>query len=577
MRIEEFKRAGLRTATDFLDAYDASEQPRTGSAPAGWSEQRQQLAALINSGQKPPPPSEEQTLALFDAMAIALRSDPNMFHIRYWRSHAFEALPEDIERLRISADLQLMQGLYDEAIEIYNGLLRDFPTYPSVLLYRGLAHFSRKEYAEAIADYTEALTRGGRQWVNARYAYVERGRALRQLEDYDQAARNYQNALQDYPNFPGAQMELAFVQMTRLNQYDEAIANLNAVIEAKFKEAEACANRGVARYERWKFQNRPADKREAELNQAIADLERALRLKPELTLYYVNLALIQRELGHSDAQEQTLTRALTQLETTPAPDMAYRVRLERGYLYQQRGQHDKAAADFQVATQIFDREPAAYVFLGTAQHDGGDFELAQKTLRHALELDPELASAHLQLGEVYMALNQAREGEDQFSLALQLTRASNDPIGQVRAHLGLARAYRQQGLWQEVRREANNAAQGAHGVDDLLYTDATYEIGVADAALGQQAEAAKCFLNSAILYETLHQPRQSAETYYQLALVETDRDRKQANLDKALAMLDAVFDPRSPKDVQVRAAIQQEQSKLLASATDHLPQVPVQV
>ncbi len=358
-RPEEFRRAGLRTATDFLDAYDASDLPKAGPAAAGWSEQRQRLAALVDSGQKPP--------ALFDAMAIAMRSDPNMFHIRYWRTHAFEAPPEDIERIRISADLQLMQGLYDEAIEIYNNLLRDFPTYPSALLFRGLAHFSRKEYAAAIADYTEALARGGRQWVNARYAYVERGRALRQLEDYEQAVKNYQTALQEYSNSPRRFATRAAVE-----------ARTHSVLR--------------------------------------------------------EFGLDSTRLEQFDAQEQTLTRALKQLEATPAPDVAYRVRLERGYLYQQQNHHDKAAADFEAAIRIFDREPAAYIFLATAQFDSGNPARAEETLQQAISLDPELASVHLQLGEIYLAQNKSKEAEETFSLALQLTRSGGNLTGQVRAH-----------------------------------------------------------------------------------------------------------------------------------------------
>ena len=376
-----FRNSSMRTATDFLDVYRKTPEAR-----------RPALAELLVSqlpkdDKRPVTLTATTALALFDSLAVALETDPNMFNVRYWRGHAFETLPDDVERTRISADLQLMQGLPIGAIETYDNLLRDFPNYPSALLYRGLAHFMRKDYERAITDYTDAIQRGGAQWTNARYAYVERGRALRQIEDYEQAARNYQEALDAYPDFREAQLELAYVQSTRLNLHEAAIKNLDAVIDAKFKEADALALRGTARYEWWKALNRAAAHPIADLALARDDLQRAVRRKPELIQVYINLALVLKELGLPDAQEQTLTRALEQLQKTPAPDSEYRVRLDRGYLQLQRRRLAQAVEDFRAATQIFPAEATAYVFLGIAYTQQQDWPNALTALQQAADRD----------------------------------------------------------------------------------------------------------------------------------------------------------------------------------------------
>ena len=116
-RIEDFQASGLRTATDFLDAYEMPELPED-ERPG----RREKLARLLDS-QRSNDVSEAQlahTLALLETMAAGLRLDPNLFHVHYWRGHEYEALPEDVERARTVADLKLMQGLPDEAIVAYD-------------------------------------------------------------------------------------------------------------------------------------------------------------------------------------------------------------------------------------------------------------------------------------------------------------------------------------------------------------------------------------------------------------------------------------------------------------------------
>ena len=279
--MERFQGMGLRTATDLLDAYGMPE-----TSQDELPKRRESLVQLLSKA----PPSKpadvldkEDTKALLETIAASLLYDPNMFHIRYWRSHEYDALPEDFERMRTRADLKLMQGLPEEAIGAYNDLLQAFPNYHTARLYRGLAYFMQKKYQQALEDYTWAIERGGDVWENVRYAYLEKGRALReQGEPCPKILENYKKS-KNYQGFPEALFERAFDQMTSAEQrYDEAITNFQAVIEQGFKVAEAYANTGFARHKRWQASGRLLESRGKELGQASEDLRMALRLNRDL-------------------------------------------------------------------------------------------------------------------------------------------------------------------------------------------------------------------------------------------------------------------------------------------------------
>jgi len=563
-RIEDFQASGLRTATDFLDAYDLPGFPQAEKAG-----RRASLARLLNS-QRSDGASEAQlahTLALLDSIASALHLDPNLFHVHYWRGHEYEALPEDVERARTMADLKLMQGLPDEAIVVYDELLRTFPNYHTALLYRGLAYFAMGEYSRAIDDYTAAIESGGAAWEGARHAYVERGRAFVELGGYDEAVQNYQDALKAYEAFPEAHLELAYVQMTYLGQYEQAIHHLQIVIGEGFKEAEARANMGLARYMRWQQIGRPVDERADELSHARADLERALRLKPDLIDGYLNLARVLDDLGREMDAVRTLTDALRRLETISDPESAYRARLHRGNLYLARGDDQLAADDYRAATELAPDDAAAFYNLGVALRQLGQLDSAAQAFGDAVGLNPRHAPAYQELGDVAVARDLLDEAEWAYSQALQLTREADDPSGQALAHLNLGRLYRRlDGRRSDAQRELGQALDPA---EDMVYTRAFYELGLLDMDAGEFEAAIARFKPSAELFDVLGDVRASAKANLQLGrayLAQQDQTAAAGPLEKARQQLARVFDPQGPDDAQLQRDVEAEIARLAQQA-----------
>ena len=110
--------------------------------------------------------------------------------------------------------------------------------------------------------------------------------------------------------------------------------------------------------------------------------------------------------------------------------------------------------------------------------DAASPEEARHAYQHALELDPTLADAHVNLGRLYHQANQTAEAEAHYRAAAQ--HAPDDAI----VHFNLAV------LLEEVGRasEAIQAYQSALEADPN-FADAHYNLGLLFDALGKRAQA----------------------------------------------------------------------------------------
>lgn len=589
-----FQVSGVRTATDFIDLFQPDDLPPGRRAPSSLSPEQKRARRLKQAGlvQKflaapldPAQPSiqldELQALALLESTAVSLVNAPNMFHVQYWRQHEFEALPEDVERLRTAADLKLMQGLPGEAIDIYDLAAQRFPNNYTTLLYRGLAYFQQGDYTRAIDDYQMAVDQAGSRWEYAKTAYMELGRAYRELEDYPRAREMYEKALAEDPTFSEARMELAYLQMTRLGEYDAALKNLERLIQDGFKKAEAYSNHGLVRFEQWKQLRQQGETAPFDLlTQARADLEQALRLDPAQVPAYINLANVLIEMKLSPQAVETLTRSLVQITSQRSAldaarlaqgsraarsqalaDNAYRVRLMRGNLYLAQPDYPAAIQDYLAAAQIAPYDAAALYNLGLAYQRNNQPGEAIQAYREAVRLKPGHAPAQQALGDLLTVAGGYAEAEKAYAEALRLGRELTDLPGQALAHYSLGRLYRQTpARWVEARRELNQARTLSDELDDdALFTNATYELGrlekdeapTAPDPAAQTEQAISLLETSAALFEAIERPRDSLQASLQLAevLVQAgQKERAHQTYDRAQMLLNQVYEPASAED-----------------------------
>jgi tetratricopeptide (TPR) repeat protein len=582
-RIVTFKKCGYRTATDFLDAFYGIEQ----ADQAALGEWRKKMASLLLAqlpADEGTPLNLEQIQTLMGTVASSLQYAPNFFHVRYWRRHEYEALPEDVERFRTEADLKLMQGLKDEAIEAYKQVLDQFPNSLTTRLYLGLAYYQLGDYQKAINQYERLIEQSSSQRKTAVTAYIEQGSAYRELGEFEKARASYEKVFElDRDNLE-AHLDLAYLQMSRLSEYSQAIDHLNAAIEGDFRKADALATRGLARLELWKRSRTGSEPVSgnpsglALLEEARSDLQQALRLNPDLIAAYINLVLVYQEAGNFSEALDRLEEVIRRLEKEsgkPPEDLenAYRARLLRGNIYIGLGDLQAAVDNYRIATRIAPYDAAAFYNLGVAYQQLARskpeaLEEAHRAFQEVVFLKPGHAPAHQALGSLQCMENQNQEAEISFKTALRLSRERGDIKGQSLARLSLGKLYRLSSRIEEARRELNESSKLADEQnDDLTYTEATFELALLDFAAAQAAavkdtaafgRAAALLETASALFEALNLPRQAARAFLMLGKARSEEgktDEAKQAWEQAKKMFDVVFEPTNPDDILLRNEI----------------------
>lgn len=560
-RYPEFQKSGIRTATDFLDTY--FKKGLSHNKRLQW---HKDLAQLLDSNAANNPAEASLTLTFIDAIAQAIQADPNLLHVRNWHEHEYEILPEEVERDRTIADLKLMQGFHQEAIEIYKRVLKRFPNYHTARLYRGIAYFAMGKYVEAVEDYTSAIELGGANWQGVHHAYLQRGRALRQMGDYAAALDDFEHALLIDPQLAEAHLELAYLLMTFLSEYDEALPHLQFAVDHNFRKADSLANLGLARHELWKQTGSPVETLVEELSQAKADLEHALSLNPNLIAAYLNLANVLEDLGLQREAHHTLTQALEKLKNIDDPANAYRTYLHRGNLSLSLGEFQSAADDYRAATRLAPDNAAAYYNLGIALERLGEAQGARMAYEKAVDLMPGHAPAQQSLADTLLALgrqaaadgqaDQAEEfykqAESHYAEALRLARETDDQLAQAQVHLNLGRLYRYAKHRQDdAQRELEIAARMAGDLeDDVMYTRATYQLGSLAKEQRDYEKAQRLLSAAAELFDVIGACFASVQAYAKLGQVlESLRQYPQARhaYETARQKFDHCYDHNNPE------------------------------
>ena len=196
-------------------------------------------------------------------------------------------------------------------------------------------------------------------------ALMTLGQVYLERNEHDQAKAVLTLASDPPPNEPAALANLRFLLGRaylggNLVDFDEAIWLFTQVLAFQSRSVEALNSRALAYTERG---------RAGDVDLAVADLTRALTIKPERAATHLNLAVAFKERGFSG----DLDRAIDSL------DEALSINVEYASAYVNRA--------------------GAYI----ARSGPDDLDLAFDDLEKALEIEPEMASAHLNLGIAHLA------------------------------------------------------------------------------------------------------------------------------------------------------------------------------
>jgi tetratricopeptide (TPR) repeat protein/serine/threonine protein kinase len=236
---------------------------------------------------------------------------------------------------------------------------------------RASAHLSRKEYDQALEDYTEALRlapRDAEAYVGRGLAYANKGDLGRAIADYDQGiALDPKYALAYHNRGDAYRLKGAS---------GRAIADCTEAIRLDPKFAPAYGTRGAAH------------RQKGDLREAIADYDRAIELDPKYTWAYSNRGEAYRLKGASGRAIADCTEAI---RLDPNYALAYGT---RGAARRQKGELREAIADYDRAIALDPKYTWAYFNRGLAFYDQKEYDKAIKDYDRAIALDPTDASAY---------------------------------------------------------------------------------------------------------------------------------------------------------------------------------------
>ena len=151
-----------------------------------------------------------------------------------------------------------------------------------------------------------------------------------------------------------------------------------------------------------------------EYQKAAEDFERAIELKPEEEVTYLNLARVKRLMEDDEGVLNAYTRAI---EKALLPAKAH---FARGRIRRKSGDYEGALSDYTRVIKINSQDVAAYVCCGDVLADLGRHEEALVDYTRAIELDPQNVAAHNNRGAALRRLNRCEEALVDYARAIEI-------------------------------------------------------------------------------------------------------------------------------------------------------------
>jgi tetratricopeptide (TPR) repeat protein len=194
------------------------------------------------------------------------------------------------------------QEQYAEAIADYNQAIRLNPYFKWAIASRGQANYRLKNYTEAIADFDAAIT------IDKKYdfAYAYRGYIKHDLGKYTEAISEYSRAIEIDPNYSWYYISRGKAYC-ELDKGTEALYDYEQAIKLDPNNPNSYFHSGTEKIHLKKYQD------------AITDFDQAIKLSPKYDGAYNNRGLAKENLGRYTAAIEDYDKAI---KLNPSNDVA---------------------------------------------------------------------------------------------------------------------------------------------------------------------------------------------------------------------------------------------------------------
>ncbi len=297
---------------------------------------------------------------------------------------------------QFEADEQKKTELFNKAADQFKQAVTLRQDFDTAYLMLGSIYEKQKNYEEAIRQYQNAI-RFGTEKSGKAQAYEGVGEAYNMLKRYDEAISNVQEAIRLESNNPSFYESLASIYVAQGNT-EETFKLLKKATELRTElKLESAADSGPYFYLGATYGLRFLQKRDEEdFNEAVRWVKKAIEIRPKNSIFYRAMGSIY--LIHSNADE-AIANYTKAIEYDPNnPDNYFNMADVYSDL---KHNYDAAIERIKQVIALKPDSARAYQCLGAAYHHKNDDTEAIKQELKAIEIDPKYLQAHLDLAEIY--------------------------------------------------------------------------------------------------------------------------------------------------------------------------------
>jgi tetratricopeptide (TPR) repeat protein len=478
-----FRKLGLAVvlvawhSSAFSQTKDGAIEPIRAALQAGEFDKAAELSrsALRES------PNDAQ---LWTLQGIALVSNGNSKEALPAFQRALKIAPNDIAALAGAAQIEYQAGT-PTAVPLLNRLLQLRPADPTAHAMLAVLEYRQGNCAAAVPHFNKAGELLDSQ-IDALHAYAT---CLVRLKRLDDAAKIFQRTVAAHPGDRQERDLLASIQLMG-HQPADALVTLQPILEAADPDANTLELASRA-YE---------DK--GDTPQAVSTLRQALLLEPRNVSLYLDFANICFAHQSFQVGVDVITEGLLLQQN------AEELYVARGVLYVQLAQYDKAEADFEEAYELNPNQSLSTAAQGLAAVQANDLDHALASIQTKLERKPN-DPLLLYLQADVLSQKGADPGTPEFQLALRSAKkavALQPTLGAARGVL--AKLYMQTGQYQEAIDQCRKALNS-----DPKDQTALYRLIQALRKTGQKDETPELLKRLAQLREQASQDERERNRY----------------------------------------------------------------
>ena len=264
------------------------------------------------------------------------------------------------------ASILYTTGKKNEAAEILQLVLAEYPNYPDALILLSQIHVEQKRFRLAVAHSERIMRIDQKKFIGAQKILA---RAYLELKKYEEAIEASKLVLEAHPENFTITLGLAYSHH-QLGDKDQAIKYYHAAAELNPKSHLPDLYLGTlfTKYD--------------EITQAIASFKTAMAKAPNESKIANNLAMLYIQKGTKEdiAKAYTLANELRKQHEDDA-----KIVDTFGWVLYHQGEYEEAKKAFTRSTELNSSNPRAHYHLGKILYEQGDFTSAKQSLLKALE------------------------------------------------------------------------------------------------------------------------------------------------------------------------------------------------